>query len=82
MSQKEDTHEQVQTPRISRSRTSIRPTGDARSAYARSLSSIPDGQAKIDGIAVGETAAAHILASRAADGAAEAIVARYNSSGD
>ena len=44
-------------------------------AYAGSLASIPDGQAKSDGIAVGETAAAHILASRASDGAAEAIVA-------
>ena len=46
-------------------------------AYAGSLASIPDGQSKSDGIAVGETAAAYILASRASDGAAEAIVAPY-----
>jgi hypothetical protein len=46
-------------------------------AYEESLASIPDGQARIDGIAVGETAAARILLSRASDGAAEAIGAPY-----
>jgi hypothetical protein len=46
-------------------------------AYADSLAVIADGQAKADGIAVGETVAAQILASRASDGAAEAIVTPY-----
>lgn len=46
-------------------------------AYAASLVSIPNTHAKADGILVGETAAAYILASRASDGAAEAIVAAY-----
>src|SRR6185436_7339315 len=34
------------------------------------LSAIPDGQSKLDGIAVGEAAAAAMLAARAADGSA------------
>jgi hypothetical protein len=46
-------------------------------AYAASLASIPNSQAKTDGIVVGEAAAGYILASRAFDGAAEAIVAAY-----
>lgn len=46
-------------------------------AYAMSLAAIPDGSAKIDGIAVGETVAAKILAMRADDGAREAISAAY-----
>jgi hypothetical protein len=45
--------------------------------YAASLSGIPDGSAKTDGIAAGETMAAKILAIRMSDGAAEAIVAPY-----
>lgn len=47
-------------------------------AYAAALASIPDGQAKIDGIAVGIAAAGGILAARASDGAAEAIAAPYS----
>jgi hypothetical protein len=47
-------------------------------AYVQSLASIPDGQAKSHGVAVGETAAAQILTLRNSDGAAEAIVAPYN----
>ncbi len=46
-------------------------------AYAASLGRIPEGQARLDGIAVGTTAAASILAERASDGAAEAITAPY-----
>ena len=37
-------------------------------AYAASLSTIPDGQAKTDGIAVGERVAARLIANRAGDG--------------
>ena len=47
------------------------------SAYAASLSGIPDGPAKTDGITVGEAVAAQILALRASDGAGGAIVAPY-----
>jgi hypothetical protein len=47
-------------------------------AYAASLASIPDGALKTDGITVGETVAARILALRASDGADAAIVARYS----
>lgn len=45
-------------------------------AYSASLSGIP-GSGKTDGIAVGEAVAAQILAMRAGDGAALAIVAPY-----
>ena len=38
-------------------------------AYAAALAAIPNGQAKVDGVAVGQAAAAAILASRANDGA-------------
>ena len=38
------------------------------SLYANSLSAIPDGQAKTDGIAAGAAAASHIIALRASDG--------------
>jgi hypothetical protein len=48
-------------------------------AYAASLSGIPDGSAKTDGMAVGEDVAAKILAMRANDGAEAAIVAPYTS---
>ena len=47
------------------------------SAYAASLLKIPDGPAKNDGIAMGESVAAKILAMRADDGAAAAINAGY-----
>jgi hypothetical protein len=43
-------------------------------ARAASLAGIPDGPAKNDGIAVGEAAAAAVLARRASDGAANAAV--------
>ena len=46
----------------------VAPTLDA--ARAESLARIPDGAAKIDGIMVGESAAAAIIAHRAADGSA------------
>jgi hypothetical protein len=46
-------------------------------AYAASLSGIPDGSAKTDGMTVGEDVAAKILAMRANDGAKAAIVAPY-----
>ena len=46
-------------------------------AYAASLASIPDGPPKTDGITVGETVAAQILAIRASDGAGAAIAAPY-----
>lgn len=46
-------------------------------ACAASLSGIPDGSAKTDGVAVGESVAAKILAMRAGDGAQAAIVAPY-----
>jgi hypothetical protein len=46
-------------------------------AYAASLSGIPDGSAKTDGLTVGEEVAAKILAMRANDGAEAAIVAPY-----
>jgi hypothetical protein len=46
-------------------------------AYATSLSGIPDGPAKMDGIAVGEAVAAKILVMQASDGAGAAIVAPY-----
>jgi hypothetical protein len=46
-------------------------------AYAASLSRIPDGSGKTDGIAVGEAVAAQILMMRASDGADAAIVAPY-----
>jgi hypothetical protein len=43
---------------------------DLDAAYAASLASIPDGSAKTEGIAVGESVAAVILALRSADGSA------------
>lgn len=46
-------------------------------AYAASLSSIPDGSAKTDGIAVGEAVATQILAQRVNDGADAAVNAPY-----
>jgi hypothetical protein len=46
-------------------------------AYALSLSRIPDGAAKTEGVAVGEADATQILAMRASDGAQAAIVAPY-----
>ena len=46
-------------------------------AYAASLARIPDGVAKTDGIAVGESAAAQLLALRANDGADAAVTAPY-----
>jgi hypothetical protein len=46
-------------------------------AYQASLTAIPDGTAKTDGIAVGESVAAQILALRANDGADTAISAPY-----
>jgi hypothetical protein len=46
-------------------------------AYATSLSRIPDGPAKTDGVAVGQAAAARILALRATDGTGAAIDAPY-----
>lgn len=42
--------------------------------YAASLAAIPEGPDKIDGIAIGEAAAAHIVALRADDGAREANI--------
>lgn len=46
-------------------------------AFAASLATIPEGRARNDGVAIGETVAAHILALRAGDGAAEAVAAPY-----
>jgi len=46
-------------------------------AYAASLSSVPDGSAKTDGIAVGEAVAAQILAQRANDGTDAAVNGPY-----
>jgi hypothetical protein len=46
-------------------------------AYTASLSGIPAGSAKAEGIEVGEAAAAQILAMRASDGAEAAIAASY-----
>jgi hypothetical protein len=46
-------------------------------AYAASLSGVPDGSAKAEGVAIGETVAANILAIRADDGTSAAINASY-----
>jgi hypothetical protein len=46
-------------------------------AYAASLEVIPDGPRRANGIRIGETVAAKILALRSDDGAASAIVAGY-----
>ena len=46
-------------------------------AYVASLAQIPDGSAKSDGLAAGESIAAQILGLRSTDGAAEAITAPY-----
>lgn len=46
-------------------------------AYAASLSSIPDGSAKTDGIAIGKAAATQILAMRTNDGTEAAVNAPY-----
>jgi membrane-associated phospholipid phosphatase len=45
--------------------------------YEAALARIPSGRSREDGIAVGLAAAEGILAARAADGAAEAVAARY-----
>jgi hypothetical protein len=50
-------------------------------AFAASLATIPEGPARNDGIAIGETVAARILALRAGDGAAEAVAAPYTPPG-
>jgi hypothetical protein len=47
------------------------------SAYGASLAQIPDGSGTADGVIVGETVAAQILALRANDGAEAAIIAPY-----
>ena len=51
------------------------------SAYQTALSAIPDGQAKTAGLAVGEKAAAAILALRADDGAATAELSAAHDGG-
>jgi len=46
-------------------------------AYSASMAEIPDSPSKAQGIVIGETVAARMLARRTNDGAAEAIVAPY-----
>jgi PAP2 superfamily len=47
------------------------------SEYAASIASIPDGSAKTQGISLGESLAAAVLASRASDGSGPALTAPY-----